>query len=79
MIKILSENFSFPNKTLMNKNKYHLKDTKDEIEMYCQGCDQKYLKKFSQFFEKNKTNKELTDSTLLKINQKYIFTNHRSY
>ena len=31
--------------------------------------DQKYLKKFSQFFEKNKTNKELTDSTLLKINQ----------
>ena len=75
--KLIDQNFirkfSFPNKTLMNKNKYHLEDTKDEIEMYCQGCGSKVSKKsLVNFLKKNKTNKELTDSTLLKINQKYI-------
>ena len=47
--KLIDQNFirkfSFPNKTLMNKNKYHLEDTKDEIEMYCQGCGSKVSKK----------------------------------
>ena len=65
--------FSFPEKTLMNKKKYLLKDSKDRNEMFCQGCGSKVSKKsLIGYLKKNKINKELTDSTLIKINQKYI-------
>ena len=65
--------FSFLDKTLMNKKKYLIKDSKDEKEMFCQGCGSKVSKKsLVNYLKKNNINKELTDSTLININQKYI-------
>jgi len=65
--------FSFPDKTFMSKKKYLLKNPKNEIEMYCQGCGSKVSKKsLVNYLKKNKINKELSDSTLIKLNQNYI-------